>query len=116
MSESVRLQLNDQEVELPILVGTEGNRVIDIATLYSETGYITLDDGYANTGSTASEITYVDGEKGVLRYRGYPIEEVAERCDFTETAYLLIYGEFPRPRSWSNSAGTSADARCCTRG
>ncbi|MHC4181440.1 MAG: citrate/2-methylcitrate synthase, partial [Planctomycetota bacterium] len=95
MSESARLQLNDREIELPILVGTEGNRVIDIAKLYADTGYITLDDGYANTGSTASEITYVDGENGVLRYRGYPIEEIAERCDFTETAYLLIYGELP---------------------
>jgi citrate synthase len=95
VSETARLILNDREIELPILVGTEGNRVIDIARLYAETGYITLDDGYANTGSTASEITYVDGEQGVLRYRGYPIEEVAERCDFTETAYLLIYGELP---------------------
>jgi citrate synthase len=95
VSETARLILNDQEVELPILVGTEGERVIDISKLLAKTGYITLDDGYANTGSTASEICYVDGEKGVLRYRGYPIEEVAERCDFTETAYLLIYGELP---------------------
>lgn len=95
MSENARLQLNDRELELPILVGTEGNRVIDISKLYAQTGYITLDDGYANTGSTVSQITYVDGEKGVLRYRGYPIEEIAERCDFTETAYLLIYGELP---------------------
>ena len=95
MSESARLCLNDREVELPILIGSEGGRVIDISKLLAETGYITLDDGYANTGSTASEITYVDGERGVLRYRGYPIEEIAERCDFTETAYLLIYGELP---------------------
>lgn len=95
MSESARLQLNDRQIELPILVGTEGNRVIDITELYAQTGYITLDDGYANTGSTKSEITYVDGEKGILRYRGYRIEEIAERCDFTETAHLLIYGELP---------------------
>lgn len=95
MSEMVRLQLNDQEVELPVRVGTEGNRVIDVSKLYAKTGYITLDDGYANTGSTTSEITYIDGEKGALRYRGYPIEEIAERCDYTETAYLLIYGELP---------------------
>jgi citrate synthase len=95
VSENARLYLNDREVELPILVGTEGERVIDISSLRAETGYITLDDGYANTGSTSSEICYVDGEKGVLRYRGYPIEEVAERCDFTETAYLLIYGDLP---------------------
>ena len=95
MSDTVKLQLGDKEVELPVRVGTEGNRAIDITKLRAQTGYITLDDGYANTGSTSSEITYVDGEQGILRYRGYPIQEIAERCDFTETAYLLIYGELP---------------------
>jgi len=95
MSETAKLQVNEKEIELPIMVGTEGERVFDISRLRAETGYITLDDGYANTGSTTSEITYIDGEKGILRYRGYPIEEIAERCDFTETAYLLIYGELP---------------------
>jgi len=95
MTESAKLQLGEQGIDLPILVGTEGDRVIDVSALRAQTGYITLDDGYANTGSTTSEITYVDGEKGILRYRGYPIEEIAERCDFTETAYLLIYGELP---------------------
>ena len=95
MSETAKLQLNAENVELPILVGTEGNRVIDISELYAKTGYITLDDAFANTGATTSDITYIDGEKGVLRYRGYPIEEIAERCDYTETAYLLIYGELP---------------------
>ena len=95
MTESAKLQLGEQGIDLPILVGTEGDRVIDVSALRAQTGYITLDDGYANTGSTTSEITYVDGEKGILRYRGYPIEEIAERCDFTETAYQLIYGELP---------------------
>ena len=95
MSDPAKLRLNDREVELPVLVGTEGERVIDINRLRADTGYITLDEGYANTGSTTSEITFVNGEKGILRYRGYPIEEIAERCDFTETAYLLIYGELP---------------------
>jgi len=95
MSDTAKLQLGDKEVELPVRVGTEGNRAIDITKLHAQTGYITLDDGYANTGSTSSEITYVDGEGGILRYRGYPIQEIAERCDFTETAYLLIYGELP---------------------
>ncbi len=95
MTEVAKLQLDDQDVELPILVGTEGERVIDIAQLRAQTGYITLDDGYSNTGATTSDITYIDGEKGILRYRGYPIEEIAERCDFTETAYLLIHGELP---------------------
>ncbi len=94
-SEYAILQLGDEKVELPIQIGTEGNRVIDIAKLYGETGYITLDDAFANTGATTSAITYIDGEKGILRYRGYPIEEIAERCEITETAYLLIYGELP---------------------
>jgi citrate synthase len=95
MSDTAKLQLGDKEIELPVRVGTEGNRAIDITELRAKTGYITLDDGYANTGSTSSEITYVDGERGILRYRGYPVQEIAERCDFTETAYLLIYGELP---------------------
>ena len=94
-SEIAKLQLGDQTYELPIRVGTEGNRAIDISKLYPMTKHITLDDGYGNTGSTMSTITYVDGEQGVLRYRGYPVEEIAERCEFTETAYLLIYGELP---------------------
>ena len=95
MSDTAKLHLGDQVFELPIRVGTEGNRAIDISKLWTQTGHITLDDGYANTGSTTSEITYVDGENGSLRYRGYPVEVLAERCDFTETAYLLIYGDLP---------------------
>jgi citrate synthase len=95
MAETAKLELGDHTIELPIHVGTEGERAIDISQLRPATGYITLDDGYANTGSTTSQITYINGEKGILRYRGYPIEEVAERCDYTETAYLLIYGELP---------------------
>jgi len=94
-SEMAKLIVGDTESELPIRVGTTGNKAVDISKLYASTGLITLDDGYANTGSTLSSITYIDGEKGILRYRGYPIEEIAERCDFLETAYLLIYGEFP---------------------
>ena len=102
MIETAKLQYGDNEAELPILIGTEGNRSIDISKLYASTGYITLDDGYANTGSTKSQITYVDGEKGVLRYRGYAIEELAERCDFTETSYLLIHGELPTAEELEN--------------
>ena len=94
-SQTAKLHLGDDVFQLPIRVGSEGNVAIDISELWAQTGYITLDDGYANTGSTTSGITYVDGEKGILRYRGYRIEELAERCDFTETAYLLIYGELP---------------------
>ncbi|MHC4407350.1 MAG: citrate synthase [Planctomycetota bacterium] len=95
MSEKAKLHLGDQVFELPICVGSEGNRALDISKLWASAGHITLDDGYANTGSTVSRVTYVDGENGVLRYRGYPVEDLAERCDFTETAYLLIYGELP---------------------
>jgi len=95
MSEHARLIVGETEVELPVVAGTEGEKAIDISRLRADTGLITLDEGYANTGATTSEITYLDGEKGILRYRGYPIEEIAERCDFTETAYLLIYGELP---------------------
>jgi citrate synthase len=76
-------------------VGTENERALDISKLRSETGYITLDEGYVNTGSTTSSITYLDGENGVLRYRGYPVEVIAQQCDFVETSYLLIYGELP---------------------
>ncbi len=95
MSDSAKLTLGDKEVDLPIHLGTEGNRAIDISRLLPETGHITLDDGYGNTGSCVSRVTFVDGENGILRYRGYPVEELAERCDFTETSYLLIYGELP---------------------
>jgi citrate synthase len=94
-TETAKLLIGGQEHDLSVLVGTEGNRSVDISKLYASTGLITLDDGYANTGATISTITYLDGEKGILRYRGYPIEVLAERCDFTETAYLLIYGELP---------------------
>ena len=81
--------------EYPVLTGTEGEKCIDIRKLRIDSGYITYDEGYANTGSCMSGITFVDGEKGILRYRGYSIEELAERSEFIETAYLLIYGELP---------------------
>ncbi|MGH0037684.1 MAG: citrate synthase [Myxococcota bacterium] len=95
MAETVELRLGDQTIELPVVVGSEGERAIDITNLRARTGYITLDPGYANTGSCRSAITFIDGEKGILRYRGYPIEEVAEKSTFLEVAYLLIYGELP---------------------
>jgi len=95
MSDFAKLIIGEREFELPIHQGTEGHRAIDISKLLAQTGHITLDDGYGNTGATESQITYVDGENGVLRYRGYAIEDLAQRCDFTETAYLLIYGELP---------------------
>ncbi|HEX5060542.1 MAG TPA: citrate synthase [Kofleriaceae bacterium] len=84
-----------KENQLPVIVGTEDEHAVDIRNLRQETGYITLDSGYMNTGSTTSAITYLDGEQGILRYRGYPIEELAEHSDFVETSYLLINGELP---------------------
>lgn len=95
MSQTAKLQLGDQVFEFPVRIGTEGNRVIDISKLFAQTGHITLDQGFANTAEVVSRITYIDGDKGILRYRGYRIEELAERCDFMEVAHLLIYGELP---------------------
>ncbi len=92
---NAKLTLKEQEIELPLIVGTEQEPAIDISQLRKETGLVTLDDGYVNTGSTLSAITYLDGEQGILRYRGYPIEELTEKCDFVEVCYLLIYGELP---------------------
>ncbi len=90
-----KLSVDGKEYELPMVEGTEGERAIDIVRLRAESGLITLDDGYMNTGSTRSAVTFLDGERGILRYRGYPIEILAERCDFVEVSYLLIYGELP---------------------
>ena len=92
---TARLEINGRPTDLPVVVGTEGEHGIDIARLRSLTGAITLDEGFVNTGSTTSAITFLDGEKGILRYRGYPIEVLAEKCDFVEVACLLIYGELP---------------------
>ena len=89
------LHLPGEEIKLPIISGTEDEQAIDITSLRDETGYITLDPGYSNTGACESKITFIDGESGVLRYRGYPIEELAEHSTFVETAWLLIYGELP---------------------
>jgi len=89
------LQLPGEEVKLPIISGTEEEQAIDITRLRDQTGCITLDPGYSNTGACESKVTFIDGENGVLRYRGYPIEELAERSSFVETAWLLIFGELP---------------------
>ena len=90
--EKAELRIGDQRVELPIIIGSEGERAIDITSLRAETGCITYDPGYANTGATKSAITFIDGEKGILQYRGIPIEELAEGSEFLDIAYLLIYG------------------------
>ena len=89
------LEYQGQKLELPVVTGTENEQAIDISKLRAETGLITLDNGYVNTGSCQSAITFIDGEKGILRYRGIDIEELAERSNFVEVAYLLIYGKLP---------------------
>lgn len=95
MSEIAKIELEGKVYEFPVLEGTEKEKAIDITKLRGLTGYITIDSGYKNTGSTTSAITFLDGEEGILRYRGYPIEQLAEKASFLEVAYLLIYGELP---------------------
>ena len=89
------VRLGDENFEFPIMEGTEAERAIDLRTLRTKTGYIAFDEGYGNTGSCESGITFINGEKGILRHRGYPIEQLAEQSSFLETAYLIIYGELP---------------------
>ncbi len=92
---SATLNLGQKSVELPIRKGTVGPSVIDIGKLYAQTGMFTYDPGFTSTASTESQITYIDGDEGVLLYRGYPIDQLAEHGDFLETCYLLLYGELP---------------------
>ncbi|HVP31329.1 MAG TPA: citrate synthase [Myxococcota bacterium] len=96
MTEKAQLRVGDKTLDFDVLVGSEGERGIDIRKLRDQTGVITFDPGYANTGACRSAITFIDGEQGILRYRGYPIEQLAERSTFLEVAYLLIHGELPR--------------------
>ena len=93
--DEIKIKINNKEISFPVIKGTENEHGINITQLRKETGYITLDPGYANTGACISNITFIDGEKGILRYRGYPIEELAGKVSFTDTAYLLLNGELP---------------------
>tara|TARA_B110000305_G_scaffold188653_1_gene210385 strand:- start:416 stop:1702 length:1287 start_codon:yes stop_codon:yes gene_type:complete len=102
MSETVKLTIADKTYELPVVEGSENEKAIDISKLRSQTGYITIDTGFKNTGSTTSGITFLDGEKGILRYRGYPIEQLAEKANFLEVCYLLIYGGLPTKTEFSS--------------
>ena len=92
---SATIQLGDNKLECPVVVGTEDEKAIDVAQLRAKTGYVTIDPAFMNTASTKSAITFIDGDKGILRYRGYPIEQLAEKSTFLEVAYLLINGELP---------------------
>ena len=95
VAENARLTVNGQEIELPVVTGSENEKGIDISALRAKTGAVTLDPAFMNTASVSSAITYLDGERGILRYRGIPIEELGEKSSFTETCYLLIYGHLP---------------------
>ena len=98
---TAKLILDGREYEFPVVMGSEDEKGIDISSLRSGTTAITLDPGYGNTGSCVSDITFIDGERGILRYRGYPIDQVAQQTDFVEVAYLLIYGTLPNQREFA---------------
>jgi citrate synthase len=95
MSNEAKLELEGKSFTLPVVIGSEGEKAVDISALRATTGYITLDEGYGNTGACLSKVTFIDGEQGILRYRGIPIEELAEKSSFVETAFLVIYGHLP---------------------
>ena len=105
MAKTASLKIDDKPFDLPIMTGSEGEQAIDVRRLRAESGYICFDQGYGNTGSCESNITYLDGDNGILRHRGYPIEQLAQHSDFVETAYLVIYGELPTEKQ-RNHFGT----------
>ena len=105
-NQAARLSLAGKDFELPLVVGTENERGLDVSKLLATSGCVTLDEGYANTGSTTSSITFLDGDRGILRYRGYAIEDLAANCDFLEVAHLLIYGELPSEQQLQTFRGT----------
>jgi citrate synthase len=106
MSRTVALKYGDQTLELPVVEGSEGELAIDITQLRARTGLITLDPGLGDTGACTSDITFIDGEKGILRYRGIPIEQLAERSNFSETAWLLIHGRLPKKDEFERFSAT----------
>ena len=105
-SETASLKCGEHNLELPVLEGSEGETALDISRLRKDTGLICLDEGYVNTGSTRSDVTFLNGEQGILRYRGYSIEELASKCDFVEVCYLLIYGELPSVQELNDFRGS----------
>ena len=105
MSDQAEIIIDGKSYKFPVIVGSEGEKAIDISKLRDVTGYVTLDTGYKNTGATKSAITFLDGEKGILSYRGYPIEQLAEKASFLEVSYLLIYGELPTKEQLDSFSG-----------
>src|SRR5437763_15304133 len=95
MPRTATLTFGDKKIDMPVIEGSEGELAVDITKLRAQTGLITMDPSYGNTGACKSAITFIDGEKGILRYRGMPIEQLAELSTFVETAFLLIFGHLP---------------------
>jgi len=102
MSHTAKIEANGHVIELPVIEGSEHELGIDISKLRGQSGLITVDPGFKNTGSTTSAITFLNGEEGILRYRGYPIQQLAEKSSFLEVAYLLIFGELPNSSSMTS--------------
>ncbi len=111
---SGQLTLGDKNWAFPVYEGTIGPDVIDISKLYAQTGIFTYDPGFTSTGSCESKITYIDGDEGILLYRGYPIEQLAENSDFLEACYLLLYGELPTAAQNADFDHASPTTRWCT--
>jgi citrate synthase len=105
MSDKAKLEFAGKSYDLPVVVGTEKETAVDISALRAQSGLVTLDNGYANTGACKSAITFIDGENGILRYRGYPVEDLAARSTFVETSYLLIFGELPTAQQLTDFRG-----------
>jgi len=110
-----QLTLGDKSYSFPVYEGTIGPEVLDVSKLYNQTGIFTYDPGFTSTASCESKITYIDGDKGVLLYRGYPIEDLAEHGDFLETCYLLLYGELPTAAQKENFDDRGADGAAVDR-
>ena len=102
MNKKVEISFQNEKIELPVITGSENEKAVDISKLRSQTGLITLDRGFKNTGSTSSSITFLDGERGILRYRGYSIEDLAQHSSFLEVSYLLINGQLPNINELNN--------------
>ncbi len=115
MPNTAELIINGKSYKLPVIVGTENEMAVDISNLLEEAKVITLDLGYKNTGATKSAITFLDGDNGILRYRGYSIEELAEKSNFLEVAYLLIFGELHQKITSTPSPGILRPIRWFTK-
>src|SRR5262245_42477130 len=109
MSDTAKVIIGDKTYDCPIIRGTEQEYAIDISKLRAQSEYITLDPGFGNTGACQSAITFLDGDKGILRYRGYPIEQLAEKSSFVEIAYLLIFGKLPNQQELNKFSQTFAE-------